>query len=116
MATQLLVEAGIVLLSAPPASIGTKLLPSLAASPGCRVTAAFETFAAAKNWIVSVVGEKVPATGPAPATIVAPLGRFVFHCSLAWYSWPFFTGITAWTKAAFGDATPAKPPLSFHAS
>src|ERR1700686_670918 len=82
MATQSAVlEAGIVALRMLE-SIGVKVMPSLLGLTGCAVSAAFTTFVDAKNWIVSVVGGKTPPIGPAPATMIAPLGRFVFHCSL----------------------------------
>src|ERR1700732_4821529 len=49
--------------------------------------------------------------------MVAPAaGLFVFHWSRAVYCVDAATGIIAWTKAAFGEKVPAKPPDSFHAT
>ncbi len=50
---------------------------------------------------------------PAAATIVPLVSLLVFQTSCAVYVVAAATGATVWTKAAFGEKVPAKPPLSF---
>src|SRR5205823_10184445 len=96
-------------------SIGLQLLPSLLDRLYWLLLLASMTWPVGRNRRLSVVGGW-DGPGPAPAKTTLLGVVLLLRQASPTACGPALSGTVASTKAAFGEYTPAKPPLSFHAT